>query len=111
MLTGGLVALYTTWDAFVIRATVTPFTFIAWFFFLDGLAFPAFYLVRNRGRLPRPFGRLARLGLVGAVTAYFSFGGILLAMRPGWIVQSRASRSISSQVAKRTAPVRDAVNA
>jgi drug/metabolite transporter (DMT)-like permease len=95
VLTGGLVALYTTWDAFVIRATENPFTFIAWFFFLDGLAFPAFYLVRNKGRLPRPFGRLARLGLVGAVTAYFSFGGILLATRLDKVGEAAVLRETS----------------
>ena len=41
--------LYTTWDAYVIRATADPFTFIAWFFFLDGLAFPVVYLLDGGG--------------------------------------------------------------
>ncbi len=39
-LTGGFVALYTTYDAYGIRATADPFTFLAWFFFIDGLAIP-----------------------------------------------------------------------
>lgn len=95
VLTGGIVALYTTWDAFVIRATENPFTFIAWFFFLDGLAFPAFYLVRNKGRLPRPFGRLVRLGLAGAFTAYASFGGILLATRLDKVGEAAVLRETS----------------
>lgn len=95
VLTGGIVAVYTTWDAFVIRATENPFTFIAWFFFLDGLAFPAFYLVRNKGRLPRPFGRLARLGLAGAFTAYASFGGILLATRLDKVGEAAVLRETS----------------
>jgi len=34
--TGGFVALYTTYDAYGIRATADPFTFLAWFFFIDG---------------------------------------------------------------------------
>ena len=63
VMTGGFVAAYTTWDAFVIRATENPFTFIAWFFLLDGLAFPIVYLLRNRGQVPRPFAPLAKLGL------------------------------------------------
>lgn len=95
VLTGGIVALYTTWDAFVIRATENPFTFIAWFFFLDGLAFPAFYLVRNRGRFPRPFKRLAKLGLAGALTAYASFGGILLATRLDKVGEAAVLRETS----------------
>lgn len=95
VMTGGIVALYTTWDAFVIRATASPFTFIAWFFFLDGLAFPAFYLIRNRGRMPRPFGRLAKLGLAGAFTAYASFGGILLATRLDKVGEAAVLRETS----------------
>ncbi|MBT8418763.1 MAG: EamA family transporter [Silicimonas sp.] len=95
VLTGGIVALYTTWDAFVIRATENPFTFLAWFFLLDGLAFPAVYLVRNRGRLPKPFKPLAKLGLQGAVTAYFSFGGILLATRLDKVGEAAVLRETS----------------
>ena len=81
VITGGFVALYTTWDAFVIRAFENPFAFLAWFFFLDGLTLPIVGLLRSRGRLPQPFAPLFRLGLMGAITAFFSFGGILLATR------------------------------
>lgn len=95
VMTGGIVALYTTWDAFVIRATANPFTFIAWFFFLDGLAFPAYYLLRNRGRVPRPSGRMVRLGLAGALTAYASFGGILLATRLDKVGEAAVLRETS----------------
>lgn len=80
LLTGGFVALYTTWDAFVIRSVPNPFTFLAWFFFLDGLAFPAGWLALNR-RLPTFSLPLVKLGVIGALTAYFSFGGIMLATR------------------------------
>lgn len=38
VVTGVFVALYTTYDAYGIRATADPFTFLAWFFFIDGLA-------------------------------------------------------------------------
>jgi drug/metabolite transporter (DMT)-like permease len=95
VLTGGIVALYTTWDAFVIRATENPFTFIAWFFFLDGLAFPIGYLVFRRGYLPRPFAPLAKLGIQGALTAYMSFGGILLATRLDKVGEAAVLRETS----------------
>mgnify|MGYP001818460353 CR=1 FL=1 len=95
IMTGGFVALYTTWDAFVIRATENPFTFIAWFFLLDGLAFPVVYLVRKRGRLPRPFRPLAILGLQGAVIAYFSFGGIMMATRLDKVGEAAVLRETS----------------
>jgi drug/metabolite transporter (DMT)-like permease len=80
VLTGGFVAAYTTWDAYGIRATADPFTFIAWFFLIDGIAFPLGYLAIKR-RLPRPFAPIARLGITGALVAYLSFGGIMLATR------------------------------
>ncbi|MXQ06681.1 EamA family transporter [Alphaproteobacteria bacterium GH1-50] len=95
VITGGFVAAYTTWDAYVIRAFENPFAFLAWFFFLDGLAFPAIYLARHRGRLPRPLKRHAILGVQGAVTAYFSFGGILLATRLDKVGEAAVLRETS----------------
>jgi drug/metabolite transporter (DMT)-like permease len=79
----------------VIRATENPFTFIAWFFFLDGLAFPIGYLVFRRGYLPRPFAPLAKLGIQGALTAYMSFGGILLATRLDKVGEAAVLRETS----------------
>ena len=93
-ITGGFVALYTTWDAYVIRATADPFTFIFWFFFLDGLAFPLGWLALNR-RLPRPDTKLLRLGLTGAVVAYFSFGSIMLATRLDKVGEAAVLRETS----------------
>ena len=94
VLTGGIVALYTTWDAYVIRATADPFTFIAWFFFIDGLAFPLGWLAMNR-RLPKPDPHLIRLGVTGAVTAYFSFGGIMMATRLDKVGEAAVLRETS----------------
>lgn len=93
-LTGGFVALYTTWDAYVIRATADPFTFIAWFFFLDGLAFPLGWLALNR-RLPVPDPAIIRLGILGALTAYFSFGSIMLATRLDKVGEAAVLRETS----------------
>ena len=95
VMTGGFVALYTTWDAYVIRAFENPFAFLAWFFFLDGLAFPTIYLIRRRGRLPEPFRAHAILGLQGAATAFFSFGGILLATRLDKVGEAAVLRETS----------------
>ncbi|MEM6386835.1 MAG: EamA family transporter [Pseudomonadota bacterium] len=93
-LTGGTVALYTTWDAYVIRATEDPLTFIAWFFFLDGLAFPLGWLVLKR-RMPGFDPAIARLGLTGAITAYFSFGSIMLATRLDKVGEAAVLRETS----------------
>jgi len=94
-MTGGLVALYTTWDAYVIRATADPFTFLAWFFLIDGLAMPIGYLIWKRGRLPRPFAPVLQLGVMGAIVAYLSFGGIMLATRLDKVGEAAVLRETS----------------
>jgi drug/metabolite transporter (DMT)-like permease len=80
VLAGLLVAIYTTYDAFGIREAVSPFTFLAWFFLLTALDFPIIALVRYRrmDSPPTPLPLLAR-GILGAVIAYVSFGGVMLA--------------------------------
>ena len=95
VLTGAFVAAYTTWDAYGIRATADPFTFIAWFFFLDGLTFPIAYLVLRKGQLPRPFAPVARLGVTGAFVAFFSFGSIMLATRLDNVGEAAVMRETS----------------
>jgi drug/metabolite transporter (DMT)-like permease len=79
--TGVMVAVYTTYDAWGIRATADPFTFLAWFFFLDGIFMPI--AVRARfAALPRSdWGPLAKRGFIGAIVAFFSFGSIMIATR------------------------------
>lgn len=95
VLTGGFVAAYTTWDAYVIRAFENPFAFLAWFFFLDGLTFPTLGMIRRRGVLPRPLGAHLWLGIQGAVTAILSFGGILLATRLDKVGEAAVLRETS----------------
>ena len=94
-MTGGFVALYTTWDAYVIRAVANPFTFLAWFFLIDGLAFPIAYLIWRRGALPRPFVPVLKLGITGGVVAFFSFGGIMLATRLDKVGEAAVLRETS----------------
>ncbi len=96
LLTGGFVALYTTYDAWGIRATADPFTFLAWFFMLDGVFIPAVTFRRWR-RLPR--ARMAPLlgrGVIGAFVAYASFGGIMLATRIDLVGEAAALRETST---------------
>jgi drug/metabolite transporter (DMT)-like permease len=81
MVTGGTVALYTTYDAWGIRLAQNPFTFLAWFFVLDSLFMPVWNL-RRLAALPRSeVAPLALRGGVGALVAFASFGSIMLATR------------------------------
>ncbi|MHC0053218.1 EamA family transporter [Actibacterium sp. D379-3] len=95
--TGALVALYTTYDAFGIRATPDPFTFLAWFFLITAVDFPAIALLRYRtmGHPPAPGPLLAR-GLLGALVAYGSFGSVMLATRLDKVGEAAVLRETST---------------
>jgi drug/metabolite transporter (DMT)-like permease len=97
VLTGLFVALYTTYDAYGIRATADPFTFLAWFFFIDGLLYPflaaGFY--RRMAEKPAP-GPLAVRGVVGALVAILSFGAIMLATRLDQVGEAAVLRETST---------------
>jgi drug/metabolite transporter (DMT)-like permease len=96
VVTGAFVALYTTYDAYGIRATADPFTFLAWFFMIDGVLFPVLMarrLVRLTGAEAVP---LVRRGVVGAFVAYASFGSIMLATRLDKVGEAAVLRETST---------------
>ena len=96
-MTGGFVAAYTTWDAYGIRATADPFTFLAWFFFIDGLVMPVYAFRRWQMMADRPDpGPLMLRGLVGGFIAYFSFGAIMLATRLDSVGEAAVLRETST---------------
>jgi drug/metabolite transporter (DMT)-like permease len=92
--TGFLVALYTTWDAYGIRAPADPFTFLAWFFQIDGLAMPVLRW-RHMARRPAP-GPLALRRVAGGLIALASFGSIMLATRLGDVGGAAVLRETST---------------
>lgn len=96
--TGMFVALYTTYDAYGIRATADPFTFLAWFFFIDGLFFmppvAAVLWWRNPDRPSLP--PLMARGVLGAFVAFFSFGAIMLATRLDNVGEAAVLRETST---------------
>ncbi|WP_376874156.1 DMT family transporter [Albirhodobacter sp. R86504] len=96
VLTGLFVALYTTYDAYGIRATQDPFTFLAWFFFIDGVFMPV--ITRKRWlALPRAdFVPLFKRGLLGAFVAFFSFGSIMMATRLDKVGEAAVLRETST---------------
>lgn len=95
--TGIFVALYTTYDAFGIRSTPDPFTFLAWFFFITSADFALLGALRWRSMPARPPLRpLAMRGLVGALVAYGSFGSIMLATRLDKVGEAAILRETST---------------
>ncbi|MFQ5437995.1 MAG: EamA family transporter, partial [Paracoccaceae bacterium] len=80
VLTGFLVAAYTTYDAYGIRSATDPLTFLVWFFVVDGFAFPLIAVWRwNIGRIQPGRGPLALRGIAGGMIALMSFGAIMMA--------------------------------
>jgi len=94
---GVLVALYTTYDAYSIRQTPDPFTFLAWFFFITALDFPVLAAWRYRAMDRPPTLRpLLWRGLIGAVIAWISFGGVMLATRLDKVGEAAVLRETST---------------
>jgi len=97
VLTGLFVALYTTYDAYGIRATENPFTFLAWFFFIDGFFFPLLAARRWRAMAAPPaLGPLMTRGVAGGVVAFFSFGSVMLATRLDKVGEAAVLRETST---------------
>ncbi|MDA7425859.1 EamA family transporter [Thalassococcus lentus] len=98
LLTGLMVAIYTTYDAYGIRATADPFTFLAWFFFLGSLDFPLLFLARPlRRRLEGVAVRpLMKRGVTGALVAFGSFGAVMLATRLDKVGEAAVLRETST---------------
>lgn len=96
-ITGIFVAIYTTYDAYGIRATADPFTFLAWFFVFDGFIFPWIALVRyKRMQNPPDLPPLLLRGFIGGVIALASFGGIILATRLDKVGEAAVLRETST---------------
>jgi len=98
VLTGLLVAVYTTFDAYGIRATADPFTFLAWFFMIDGLTFSPLVAIFHRRAVARivDWPGLVRRGMLGGVVAIGSFGSIMLATRLDKVGEAAVLRETST---------------
>ena len=97
VLTGLFVAFYTAYDAYGIRATENPFTFLAWFFMIDGLVMPFVALRRwRRMAAPPAVGPLMWRGFIGGIVAFFSFGAIMMATRLDKVGEAAVLRETST---------------
>lgn len=95
---GAMVAVYTTYDAYGIRATADPFTFLAWFFFIDGLFFFPWLALWRYKRMDTPpeAGPLMLRGFVGGLVAFVSFGSIMMATRLDKVGEAAVLRETST---------------
>jgi len=96
LLTGGFVAGYTTYDAWGIRQTLDPFTFLAWFFVVDSLFIPTITWRRWSGVDRARLKGLAARGVFGALVAFASFGSVMIATRLDHVGLAAALRETST---------------
>lgn len=98
VLTGLFVALYTTYDAYGIRAATDPFTFLAWFFMIDGLGFAPLVAIFYRKGVAAvvDWPGLVWRGVIGGVVAFGSFGSIMLATRLDKVGEAAVLRETST---------------
>lgn len=95
--TGVLVAVYTTYDAFGMRASTDPFTFLFWFFVVDGWVFPIIaYLRWQKMEVTPPLKPLLQRGFIGASIAFVSFGSVMLATRLDKVGEAAVLRETST---------------
>ena len=98
VLTGLFVALYTTYDAYGIRATANPFTFLAWFYVIDGFIMPLLALHRfarlDPPQRPAVLPLMTR-GVIGGMVAFLSFGTVILATRLDKVGEAAVLRETS----------------
>ncbi len=94
VVTGFMVAVYTTWNAYGIRSVADPATFLAWFFMLTSWDFPLAAALRGKWRVPER--ALLRLGVGGAFVAFGSFGSIMMATRLDSVGQAAILRETST---------------
>ncbi|RED14310.1 DMT family transporter [Pontivivens insulae] len=96
--TGFLTSLYTVYDAYGIRLAADPFTFLAWFFVVDGLfLFPWIALARWRRMEARPaVGPLLLRGWIGGMLGFVSFGSAMLATRLDKVGEAAVLRETST---------------
>lgn len=96
-ITGLFVALYTTYDAYGIRATENPFTFLAWFFMIDGIIMPPIAYRRwRRMANPPAVPPLMLRGFIGGIVAFLSFGSIMMATRLDKVGEAAVLRETST---------------
>ena len=98
LLTGILIAAYTTYDAWGIRQSADPLVFLAWFFVADGWTFPILAIRRRMRMAPEarlPLPPLLLRGFIGALIAFVSFGAVMLATRLDKVGEAVAMRETS----------------
>ncbi|MEU3840855.1 EamA family transporter [Streptomyces sp. NPDC028635] len=93
--TGLTIAGYTVVDGLGVRASGSSLGYIAWLMVLEGVAIPAYAVLRWRGRTAALLRPYAALGLLGAVLSVFAYGLVLWAQTKAALAPIAALRESS----------------
>ena len=97
ILSGVMVAAYTTFDAYGIRQMPDPLTFVFWFFAIDSITIPivVFFWVKQEKLTIPTIRPLVLRGLAGSILAPLSFGCVMMATRLDSVGMAAALRETS----------------
>jgi drug/metabolite transporter (DMT)-like permease len=95
LLTGVVIATYTTVDGVGVRSAGTVAGYTGWLFLLQGPVLPVAALVARRGRLPRQVRPHLWLGLVGGTLSLAAYALVLWAQTRGALAPIAALRETS----------------
>ena len=95
VLTGVVIAAYTTADGIGVRHAGTVGGYTGWLFLLQGPALPLWAVARRRGQLWRQLRPHLRLGLTGGVLSLAAYGLVLWAQTRGSLAAVAALRETS----------------
>ena len=93
--TGFLIALYTVIDGLGIRAAGSPWTYIVWLTFLEGIPFLAWTALRRRKHVAPFLRREWKQALTGGLLSKFAYGLVLYALAQGAMAHVSALRETS----------------
>ncbi|MBC9716823.1 EamA family transporter [Streptomyces sp. TRM66268-LWL] len=93
--TGLSIAAYTVVDGVGVRASGTPLGYVAWLMILEGLAIPAYALLRHGRQLPSLLRPYAVRGLLGAGLSVLAYGLVLWAQTRAALAPIAALRESS----------------
>ncbi|MEV6771179.1 DMT family transporter [Nocardia sp. NPDC051030] len=95
VLTGTMIAAYTTVDGIGVRESGSTLGYIGWLMLLEGFAVPAYALYARRNDLWSDLRPVWHIGLTGGVLSFLAYGLILWAQTRGALADIAALRESS----------------
>ena len=93
--TGALIAIYTVIDGLGIRSAASPWTYIVWLMFLEGIPFMAWTALRRRSQVAPYLKREWKQAIAVGLLSKLAYGLVLYALALGAMAHVSALRETS----------------